>query len=243
MSQVFENYARRAEAPLSFTARSGRYRCQQDGEKRAIVDIAAKLVLDPSDDLLDIGCGAGNLTIPLSFLVRSTTGIDHPRIIEVLRRRLTDQTLTLIGGNFLEVEVPGRFQKIVSYGVVSCLQDAAEVTRFVEKAASLLAPGGRLLVGDIPNADKKRRFAESPAGRRFEAEWAAIMADPDNVREVEWARQNLAPAGATVTFDDELVLSLMRRFRNDGLDVYCLPQPPDLAFGHTREDLLFHRPG
>ena len=243
MSQVFENYARRAEAPLSFTSRSGRYRCQQDGEKRAVLDIATKLALVPTDDLLDIGCGAGNLTIPLSFLVRSTTGIDHPRIVEVLRRRLTDEALTLIGGSFLETEIPGRYQKILTYGVVSCLRDADEVVRFIEKAAGLLAPGGRLLVGDIPNVDKKRRFAESPEGRRFQVEWDALMADPENVREAEWAREHLADAPATAQFDDELVLAIMKRFRGDGLDVHCLPQPADLAFGYTREDLLIQRPG
>jgi ubiquinone/menaquinone biosynthesis C-methylase UbiE len=243
MSQVFENYARRAEAPLSFTSRAGRYRCQQEGEKRAIIDVAAKLALGPTDDLLDIGCGAGNLTIPLSFLVRSTTGVDHPRILDVLRRRLTDEALILIGGSFLDVEIPGRYHKILTYGVVSCLRDAGEVLRFIDKATALLAPGGRLLVGDIPNVDKKRRFAESPAGRRFQTEWDAMMADPENEREAQWAREHLASAGATVEFDDELVLAIMRRFRSEGLDVHCLPQPPDLAFGHTREDLLIQRPG
>jgi cyclopropane fatty-acyl-phospholipid synthase-like methyltransferase len=243
MSQVFENYARRAESPLSFTSRSGRYRCQQDGEKRAIVDIASKLALAPTDNLLDIGCGAGNLTIPLSFLVHSTTGVDHPRVVEALRERLTDGSVSVIGGSFLEIDVPGSYQKILMYGVVSCLRDVDEVARFVDKAAGLLAPGGRLLVGDIPNVDKKRRFADSPAGRRFQAEWDALMADPDNVREVEWAREHLPAAGETVQFDDAVVLGLVQRFRGNGLDVYCLPQPPDLAFGHTREDLLIERPG
>jgi hypothetical protein len=123
------------------------------------------------------------------------------------------------------------------------LRDADEVVRFIAKAAGLLAPGGRLLVGDIPNVDKKRRFAESPEGRRFQVEWDALMADPENVREAEWAREHLADTPATAQFDDELVLAIMKRFRGDGLDVHCLPQPADLAFGHTREDLLIQRPG
>ena len=41
----------------------------------------------------------------------------------------------------------------------------------VEAGVNLLKPGGRLLIGDIPNRDAKARFLDSPAGREFAVQW------------------------------------------------------------------------
>lgn len=242
MSQVFENYGRRAAAPLSWTSRAGRYRCQADGEKRAVLDIVSKLALSPTDALLDIGCGLGNLTIPLSFLSGTTACVDHQSILEELRRRVPLEKLQLIPGSFLDVEVKGTFDKVLTYGVVLCLSNEDEVLRFIDKAAALVAPGGRLLVGDLPNLDLKTRFMNSERGRRFQAEWDAQVGDPETQKELEWAKKNLPAPNATVQFNDAFVARLLERYRGKGFNAWLLPQPPDLAFGNTREDLLIERP-
>lgn len=41
-----------------------------------------------------------------------------------------------------------------------------------------------------------------------------------------------------VVFDDEVILDLIRRFREVGFSAFVLPQDPALPFGNTREDIL-----
>ena len=242
-NSVFENYGARAVAEgLSYTSISGRYKIQEEGVKRAVIDIVKKLELTPTDDLLDIGCGAGNITIPLSFLVRSTTCIDHEKVLELLQKRLPKDGLTLMAGSFFDVAVSRTFSKVLSYGVVLCLPSQKEVIAFVDKAASLVAPGGRLLIGDLPNADKKNRFSKSQAGKDFSAQWEKLMENPDNQRELSWTKENLKAGGETAFFDDNFVCELMLRYRQQGFESYILSQPSNLAFGNTREDLLLVRP-
>ena len=43
-----------------------------------------------------------------------------------------------------------------------CVNDS--IFNFLDKAVSLLALGGRLLIGDIPNRSKRRRFCASAEG-------------------------------------------------------------------------------
>ena len=45
--------------------------------------------------------------------------------------------------------------KIIIYSVLHCLNPEGEALSFLEKALSYLSPGGRLLIGDIANGDKK----------------------------------------------------------------------------------------
>ena len=52
----------------------------------------------------------------------------------------------------------GRADIVLIYSVMMyvCVQDS--IFNFLDKAVSLLALGGRLLIGDIPNRSKRRRF-------------------------------------------------------------------------------------
>ena len=109
------------------------------------------------------------------------------------------------------------------------LSNRDEVFAFISRALSLLKPGGRLLIGDLPNTSKKTRFMKSTAGQRIAKEWAdlimdvGVMVNPDN---------------DVISFDDTVVLDLMTFIRNKGFDSFLLPQPIDLPFGGSREDIL-----
>jgi hypothetical protein len=41
-----------------------------------------------------------------------------------------------------------------------------------------------------------------------------------------------------ITFDDALVLDVMAFIRRKGFEAFLLPQPIDLPFGGSREDIL-----
>lgn len=234
----FQNYGLRAQQPVSFTEMSGRYQGQAPAERRILLDIIEKLDISPDDRLFDIGCGTGLLLLPLSFIVEHAVGLDHPDVVEVVRGRARSDTLELIGGNFLDADVEGRsFSKILVYGVVQYLETETELHDFVGKALRLLAPGGRMLIGDMPNIDKKTRFLESESGAAFEKEWKQ-----SGLAETRVDPARLLPGDAIVDFTDEVVARLLLFVRSAGLDAYVVPQPPDLPFGRTREDLLVIAP-
>lgn len=235
MSRIsFDNYGRRAKSGMSFTEMAGRHEFQRGGEALIIPDVIGKLGLAPDDDLLEIGCGAGNLLIPLSFWVRSVTGIDNADCLAALRARFDDPRVATFEGNFLDLAIDRRYSKILVYSVVHLLADAAEVAAFVGKAASLLVPGGSLLIGDVPNQDKMARFNATERGR-------AVRVEYERQREAN-RRPNTGftpePDNRLVSLAERDVLELVADLRRKGYEAFVLPQPEGLPFCYTREDIL-----
>lgn len=237
MSQVsFANFARAAaQTDLPDTEMAGRYGFQALAERKILGDVISKLALQPSDRLLEIGCGPGNLLIPLSFLVDSAVGIDTAPSIERLKQRAPlAANLAGIAGNFLDLNLADqRFDKILVYSVLQYLSTAAEVIRFVDACLKLCAPGGRILLGDLTNRDRKRRFGDSAAGRQVRQEWDAQVAQSGG-----HAFDHLPSDDQLVTVDDALLLQIVAHARQQGYEAYLLPQPLDLPFGGSREDIL-----
>jgi len=228
----FENYQHLASLPdVNNTTVSGRYTFQAEAERKILFDLLVKLDLKVSDSLLEIGCGPGNLLVPLSGFCRTSAGIDNAASLSRLRARFDSETeIHCYPGDFLEMALPETtFDKIIIYSVMHCLSNREEVFRFISRALSLLKPGGRLLIGDLPNTSKKCRFMKSTAGKQIAKQWAdlvkdvGVMVNPDN---------------EVISFDDTVVLDLMAYIRNKGFDSFLLPQPIDLPFGGSREDIL-----
>lgn len=233
--QSYENYGRGA-GHADVTVVAGRYAYQTEAERLVAVDVASKLELSPMDDLLEIGCGSGNILIPLSFQCQSATGIDHPGLLERLGERFPGPpTITAVPGNFLDLSPAGYYTKILMYAMLHYLSSTEEVLAFVHKATRLLRPGGRMLLGDLPNADRKRRFLATQAGREFDAEWKErrARAGPPEA-DLLWE----GDPELVGSFDDESVMRIVLDLRRAGFETYILQQPVELPFGHTREDLL-----
>jgi hypothetical protein len=137
----------------------------------------------------------------------------------------------------LGAKFKGAFNKILIYGVLQTLGDQDTVLQFISRAIDLLMPGGRLLLGDISNISKKHRFQMSGLGKRFQQSW-----NGSNFSENNKNISHLPVDERVVTFDDNLVLNVIGYIRKKGLDAYILPQPVDLPFGYTREDILAIKP-
>jgi SAM-dependent methyltransferase len=232
----YEHYGRGA-AHANATVAGGRYAYQAEAERLITLDVAAKLKLCPTDDLLEIGCGPGNLLIPLAFLCRSATGIDHPNAVGRLTDRLPGPpAITTVPGNFLDVKPPeGSYSKIFMYAMLHYLSSLEEVLGFIRKAAELLRPGGRMLLGDLPNADHKRRFLATAAGRAFDERWRA---DRDGAAPIEGDFPGEDDDRLVGAFEDSSIARIVLEMRAAGFESYILEQPTDLPFGHTREDIL-----
>lgn len=239
MSQTpFDEYGRLASELNNLTELAGRYRFQKEAEKYLLYYLLEKMSLSPQDDLLEIGCGAGNLLIPLSFFVHSATGIDHPNLLAQIKNRTPKDTemLTLIPGNFLTTEVPGTFSRILIYGVIHNLRDEKEVLMFIRKAAALLRPKGVMLIGEIPNKDMKDAFLASEFGKKFTVEWQRkVSADR---REGGQEHQLPMTDTPTVAIDNALVERITAMLKELHISAQRVRLPETLAFCFTREDII-----
>lgn len=94
-----------------------------------------------------------------------------------------------------------------------------------------------MLIGDIPNTDQKNRFMESEFGKQFYKEWLESQtAHNDSASFNPWLDHE--EDTARFSPDDRSIMKLMAELRTTGANVYLLPQPPNLPFGHTRADIL-----
>ncbi|MCE0556214.1 class I SAM-dependent methyltransferase [Motilimonas sp. E26] len=234
MTTYYHAYGARASSINNHTQIAGRYGVQELAEKRIVPDILHKLDLQATDNLLEIGCGTGNLLIPMSFICRSVTGIDHPSCLDKLTKRYQHSGQSLVAGNFLDVDLITlpKFEKILVYSVLHCLADEGEVFDFIDKALKLLKPGGRLLLGDIPNKDRKNRFLSSQAGADFLTDWN------EQVKQSGIDEPAFEAVTSSVGFDDQLVLQILAHVRRQNCESYVCSQPCDLPFGNTREDII-----
>lgn len=224
------------------TELAGRYPLMAQDERNILFDLCQKMAIRPTDDLLDIGCGSGNVFVPLSFLVNRAVGVDHPRVIKYIEDHFPGVRAEFVCGQFPNVNIDGLFTKVIAYSVIHCLRDETSVFAFVDAAARLLAPRGRLLLADIPNEDLKRRFVQSEFGKHFLARWDEAIANCKARSSDCGTLSSFSDVSAAVKFTDVLVSKIILQCRENGFHAFTLPQPEGLPFCHTREDILVIRP-
>ena len=232
---AFGQLARRMSSPVSFT---GRPSFQAAEMPDVIADVQQKLVPERSNRLLEIGCNVGILLTPLASLVAEAVGIDHPQLLDQYRTMGVPENVTLLAGQWPEVKPEGQFDRILVYSVIQYVLDARSAIAFLDACLASLRPGGRLLLGDLPNRDAKARFLSSPAGQSFNASWndrKALSSPEDEIIVSSFESLTIDPIAC---FDDEFLLRLLRDTRQKGFESYLLPQPAVLPFGNTREDVL-----
>jgi 2-polyprenyl-3-methyl-5-hydroxy-6-metoxy-1,4-benzoquinol methylase len=247
----FNYYSELAQKTDNLTVASGRFLQDASKEKDIWEDIIFKLDLQPQDSILDIGCGFSNVSTNLArFACKNNsplTLMDFPNVIDALTKHLELTQVTskikFIKGVFPE-DFPKntikkeQFDKILTYSVVQCTNDPFN---FIEKAIQFLKPNGKLLVGDLPNVNKKGRFLASKAGKAFDAAYKnkEIAEIPTYKSHREFVEKN----GSThnIEINDMLIQKIIKKYRNKGYDVYILPQPIALPFSKTREDLVICR--
>jgi 2-polyprenyl-6-hydroxyphenyl methylase/3-demethylubiquinone-9 3-methyltransferase len=121
-------------------------------------------------DILDVGCGAGLFAEPLARLGANAFGVDPaPAAIEAARRHAeeTGARLAYRMGTVEELtEEPRRFDVVSAMEVI---EHAADPKRFVATAASLVKPGGLLLVSTLNRTLKS--FALAIVGAEYVLRW------------------------------------------------------------------------
>ena len=105
----------------------------------------------PSDEVLDVACGSGSLTLELARLTRHVTGIDLTAgMIEQGRARQTQAGITNVTwhlGDVLPLPFPeGTFSLVVSQ---AAFHHFSEPLAVLAEMARVCAPAGRIAVNDL----------------------------------------------------------------------------------------------
>lgn len=214
----------------------------REGYEAAIFrDVCAKLtnLARRGQTVFDIGCGCSDLPLLLADLCKKQS---HKLVLcdseEMLEHLPDEPGVDKAAGCFprdsadLLREFASRVDAILTYSVLQYVFVESSAFDFVDACLSLLAPGGHLLIGDIPNVSKRKRFFASAAGVRCHQQFSGT----DEVPAVMFNTLERAKV------DDAVVLSILSRARAAGFDAYVLPQAADLPMANRREDVLIVRP-
>jgi hypothetical protein len=210
-------------------------------ESKIFDDIKHKLTNLSLDKkiVMDIGPGCSELPLKLIELCR----IKNHFLILVDSQEMLNH---LPNESFI-LKIPARypyqcediFQKyseqvdvILCYSVLQIIFFEDNIFKFLDKSLTILSPGGQMLIGDIPNISKRKRFFSSPAGIKYHQQFT-------NTEQKPIVKYNIINENF---IDDSVLFSMMMRCRNFGFDAYLLPQAKDLPMANRREDFLIERP-
>lgn len=211
-------------------------------EESIFIDIVQKLNIDVQDSagktLLDIGPGCSELPLMLIDFCRNaqikTFLVDSKEMLDQLP---SGDDVVKVEGYFPD-NVPDFIEQnqnqidyIVGYSIFHYVFYNTCIFKFLDIAVSLLKPGGKLLIGDIPNISKRKRFFSTETGIAFHKNFT----QSDTLPKVEHLQ--LEPA----QIDDGVLMGIVQRYRNFGFEAYLLPQSSYLPMSNRREDLLIHK--
>ena len=230
-----------SDPTLSAHERSGFPDAYREGAQAAILaDIEYKLpaLAGPGATVIDIGCGAGPLAMALRDLCvergHELVLVDSP---EVLAHHTEGNALHMVAGRFPDTPEmferwTGRCNAVLAYSVLQYSFVDASVFAFLDAVLMLLGPGGRALLGDLPNASMRQRFLDSEAGHEYHRAYTGTDEKPPT---------SALPLPAAEP-DDAVALALVAHARLAGFHGWLVPQMSELPMANRREDLLFARP-
>lgn len=238
----FEDFRRLAADPsLSAYEKIGFPNSYREGkEPQIFADILAKLerLGDPGSTVLDIGPGCSDIPKMLIahcrrlgqelHLVDSAEMLDQLEDAEGVHKHAAFYPEC---PDLLE-RLHGRADAVIVYSVLHYIYVETNLFTVLDLTLALLAPGGALLIGDIPNISMRKRFFGSGTGKAYHRAFTGTDTDP------EVAHHQLEPG----QIDDAVVLGIVQRARGAGFHAYVLPQPSPLPLANRREDILIIRP-
>lgn len=212
-------------------------------EKESFIfsDILSKLPLleEPGQIVLDIGPGCSDLPHKLIDLCEAK----NHQLILIDSQEMLD---LLPDAPFIK-KIPGLFPQackkfildnlnsvnvILCYSVLHYIFSSINIYEFLDDTLNLLTSGGQILLGDIPNISKRKRFLSSEQGLLHHKQFY----DADNPPKIEHFIVEKD------CMDDAVINGLILRSRAAGFDAYWMPQPVTLPMANRREDIVILKP-
>jgi SAM-dependent methyltransferase len=215
------------------------YRGDREGD--ILLDILAKLpsLGTPGRTVIDIGPGCA----PLAHAFIDLCGRNEHELVLVdsaeMLQQLPDAPRTRkVAAYFprdcrsLVEDLTAKVDVVLTYSVFHYVFAEYPWHTFLDACLRLLSPGGEMLIGDIPNSSKRKRFFASEAGIQFHKGFTQTNAPP------AVSFNTLDPG----QIDDATVMDIVLRCRQAGYDAYIVPQNNNLPMANRREDVLIRRP-
>jgi hypothetical protein len=207
-------------------------------EEYIFADIISKLGVDTDEKgltFLDIGPGCTDLPhMLINFCNKHQNRLLVVDSEEMLNKLPNKDSLLKFPGYFPDDSsvLIDKFQNsidyIICYSVLHVVFYQTCVYKFIDSAVSMLKPGGKLLIGDIPNLSKRRRFFSTDSGISFHQEFSKSNTLPVvNHYELEPSK-----------IDDSIIFAILQRYRGFGFETYLLPQNRNLPMYNRREDVV-----
>ena len=195
-----------------------------DGHERTILDIGPGCSDLPQ--MLIERCAQHGHTLFLIDNSEMLSSLPEGRFIRKIPGRFPDECYDHL------LEWIGRFDAVLAYSVLHYVLPGYDIFAFIDRSLSLLASGGRLLVGDVPNVSMRKRFLASETGIKFYQGYSKTSDLPEiKFNEIEADR-----------IDDGVIVGILTRARTAGFHSHVVPQDSRLPMANRREDLLFIRP-
>jgi cyclopropane fatty-acyl-phospholipid synthase-like methyltransferase len=216
---------------------SARYKFLTNKYKYIFKDIFEKLLINKSDDILDIGTGDGKIVNYLSKKCKSATTIDSA---EVINKTIRNKNVIYLKGNIHEEgkKIKKKFDKILVYSVIQYFHDLKEVVIFINLCLKLLKDEGMILVGDIPNQSMDLRYQNTKSyqkkSRIFDKKRKLYLTK----LEKDFYSNNKV---RTIQFSDKILFFLLKKFNTLNCETYILPQKKELPYSVKRVDLLIRK--
>ncbi len=213
----------------------------REGKEEAIfADVSSKLkaLQGAKKTILEIGPGCSRLPIMLAeFCERSGHRLIFVDSAEMLSHLPEASFIEKVAGRYPDIpEFADRYANhidaIIAYSVIQYVFAEGNLWKFLDQALLLLADGGEILLGDVPNCTMRKRFFSSDAGQRSHKDVTGSNGQPSvhfNTSEPD-------------NIDDSVVLGLLARARAQGFHAWVVPQAQGLPMANRREDILIRKP-
>ncbi len=189
--------------------------------QRIATHIAEQLNLQANDRVLDVCCGNGTLTALIAPHCQQVLGIDlSEKLIEHARANHQAVNLHFAKANALQLSgLGGTFTKINLYFSFQYFENFDIGLRVLAEMDSLLAPGGKIFIGDTPDARR----------------WFAYYNQP-----IKWLRYGYQKWKGKEPMGKFWHPNEFKKIAEKlGLQVEILPEPTDLPYAWYRFDAVF----
>lgn len=129
------------------------------------LDIDRKLDFEKCDVVLDLGGGCGQITgfiaAKCSWVVLADGAENALRVAQQAMVKYRNITYAQLDATKFPLPfAENYFDKIVCYSVVHYLRDYGQFQNLVREMIRIVRPSGKILIGDIPLEDKKKRYLD-----------------------------------------------------------------------------------
>jgi len=176
-----------------------------------LITEASNRIVPQAENLLDIGCGAGNYTLKMLSknprLHCTLVDLSQPMLNKALER-VSEQTdkVSIIQGDLREIALPkNHFDIILAGAVLHHLRDDADWEKTFEKLYQILKPDGCLMISDLVTQEnylvtqyiweRYGDYLESVGGKEYRQKVLDYIEKEDSPRSVTYQLGLMKKAG------------------------------------------------